>query len=54
MAISIIGATLLLVGEHFVGFLDLFELFLGFLVARIAVRVIFHCELAISLFQLIL
>jgi hypothetical protein len=43
------GRALGVVGQHFVGFLDLFELRFRRLIARIAVRVKFHGEPAICL-----
>src|SRR5262249_42578699 len=49
---AIVQSALLAVGEHRVRFGRLLEFFLGGLVARIAIRVIFHRELAISALDL--
>src|SRR5262249_28977292 len=46
MAEAIIGGALVAILEHLVGLVDLLELVLAVLVARIAVRVILHGELA--------
>ena len=51
VAVLVVGGTLLRVGEHLVGLLGLLELLFGLLgiVTLIAVRVVLHRELAISL-----
>src|SRR5690606_8287905 len=56
MAVLVVGSALLAVRQHFVGFLDLLELGLGVLagVAVVAVRVVLHRSLAISLLDFIL
>ena len=56
VAVLVVGGTLLSVGEHLVGFLRLLEAFLGFLRRRtlVAVRVVLHRQLAISLLDLFL
>ncbi len=53
VAVLVVGGPLLAVREHLVGLLGLLELVLGLLVARIAVRVVFHRELAISLLDVV-
>ncbi|ELA00912.1 NAD-specific glutamate dehydrogenase [Cupriavidus sp. HMR-1] len=53
VAVLIVSRLLLGVGEHLVGLLDLLEFLLGFLVIRIAVRMVLHRELAISLLDLV-
>src|SRR5690606_2974178 len=52
VAVLVVGGSLVGVGEHFVGLVGLLEFLFGILVIRIAVRVIFHCQPAIGLFQL--
>ena len=52
MAKAIIGFTLLGIGQHLVGLFGLFEFFFRFLIARIAIGVELHRELAIRFFQL--
>ena len=52
MAEAVIGRALLAVGEGLVGLVDFLELDLGLVVARVAVRVILHRELAEGGFQL--
>jgi len=55
VTILVIGRAFLAVGEHFVGFLDLLELGLGLLggIPLVAVRVVFHRQLAISLLDVL-
>ena len=49
----IVGGTLVVIGQHFVGFLGLFEAFLGFGIVRIAVGVMLHGQFAIRFLDLI-
>ena len=49
----VVGGALLRVGQDFVRFLRLLELFLGALVVRIAIRVMLHRELAIGLLDVL-
>ncbi len=51
MAHAVIGCALLAVGQHRIGLSDFLEFCFGLGVARIAVRVILHGELAIGAFQ---
>jgi hypothetical protein len=51
VAVAVVGGALIAVFEDFVGFVDLFELDLALRIARIAVRVPFHRELAERAFQ---
>ncbi len=51
MTEAVVGRALLLVLEDVVGFVDLFELVLAGRVARIAVRMILHSELAVGLLE---
>ena len=51
-AVLVVELALLLIGEHLVRLVDLLELFLGFLVAGVIVRVVLHGQLAVSLFDL--
>jgi hypothetical protein len=50
VAVTVIGGALVGIGEHLVGFLRLLEFLLRAfaLVLRIAVRMVFHRELAVS------
>jgi len=50
MAVAVVGGALVGVGKYLVGFLCLLEFLLRAfaLVLRIAVRMVFHCELAIG------
>ncbi len=50
MAEAVIGGALLIVLEDVVSLVEILEFLLGALVTRIAIRVILHRELAISLF----
>ena len=52
MSVTIVGSALVLVAEGFVGFAELLELFLGLLVVRVFVWVIFDGQLAVSFFEL--
>ena len=52
MAEAVVGRALLAVREDLIGLVDFLELDLGFLVARIAVRVVLHRELAEGGFHL--
>jgi hypothetical protein len=52
MAEAVVGRALLAVGEGLVGLVDFLELDLGFVVARVAVRVVLHRELAEGGFHL--
>ena len=54
MAELVVGSTLLLIGEHFVGFLGFLEFGQGFLVIRVAIRMVFHGQASVSLFQILL
>nr|GFD61373.1 hypothetical protein [Tanacetum cinerariifolium] len=51
MAVLVIGRPLAGVGKNLVGLVGLLEFLFRGLVVRVAVRVIFHCEAAISLLQ---
>ena len=53
MAEAIIGRALLLVLEDVVRFADVLEFLFGLLIARIAIRVIFHRQLAIGLLDIV-
>ena len=52
-AILVIAGALVVVTQHLVGFAHLFELLLGFLVTGVAVRVVFHGQLAVGLLYFI-
>ena len=51
-AVLVVELALLRVRKHLVRLVDLLELFLGFLVAGVIVRVVLHGQLAVSLFDL--
>src|SRR5690606_5539855 len=51
MAEAVIGRPLLRIAQGFVGFVDFLELLLRLHIARVAVRMIFHGELAESALQ---
>ncbi len=51
MAVLVVGRPLAGIGEDLVGLVGLLELVLGFLVARIAVRVVFHRQATVGLLQ---
>ena len=51
-AVLVVELALLRVRKHLVCLVDLLELFLGFLVAGVIVRVVLHGQLAVSLFDL--
>jgi hypothetical protein len=53
VAVPVVQALLLLVGEHLVGLVDLLELLLRLGVARVAVGVILEGHLAIGLLDLL-
>ena len=40
------------VAQHFIGFVDFFEFFFCFFIARVLVRMVFDCHLTVSFFQL--
>src|ERR1035437_119037 len=52
MAEPVVQAALVRVGEHRVGFRAFLECFLGCVVARVAIRVIFHRQLAVRALEL--
>ncbi len=54
MAVLVVRRTLLRVRQHFIGFLHLLEMPFRILVARIAVGVVLHRELAISLLDFVI
>jgi hypothetical protein len=54
VTVLVVGRALLRVGENFVGFLDFLEVLLGLGVVRIAIRMIFHRQLAVSLLDFII
>ena len=51
-AVLVVELALLRVRKHLVCLVDLLELFLGFLVAGVIVRVVLHGQLAVSLFDI--
>ncbi len=51
MAEPVIGRALLLIGEHGIGLVNFLELFLGFRVSCILVRMVLHRQFAIGRFQ---
>ena len=51
-AVLVVELALLRVRKHLVCLVDLLELFLGFLVAGVVVRVVLHGQLAVSLFDI--
>ena len=55
VAVLVVGRLLLRVGQHLVGFLDLLELGLRFLggITLVAVRVVFHGQLAVGLLDFV-
>jgi len=53
VAVSVVGAAFLGLGEDFVGLLRLLEPFLGVLAVGVAVRVVLHGELAVGLLDLL-
>jgi hypothetical protein len=54
MAELVIPALFVRIGEYLVSLIDFFEFLLGRFVVRVAVRVIFHSQLAVCFFYLIL
>ena len=52
VAVLVIGSALLRVAQYFISFLRFLEMFLGFRIVRIAVGVMLHRQLAISLFDI--
>ena len=52
-AILVIAGALVVVTQHLIGFAHLFEFLLGFLVTGVAVRVVFHGQLAVGLLYFI-
>jgi hypothetical protein len=52
LAPAVVELALLGVGQHFIGGADLLEAFFGLAIARIAVRMILHRQLAIGSFDL--
>ncbi len=54
MTIAVICLALLRIGQHFVSLFGFLELVFGSLAIRVAVRMVFHCELAIRLFDFII
>ena len=54
VAVLVVGRTLLSVGQGLVGFLRFLELLFRLRIVRIAVGVVLHRQLAISLFDLFL
>ncbi len=53
MAVAVVGGAFVGIAERFVGFAEFLELVLGGVVARVFVRVEFHREFAVGLFDLI-
>ena len=54
MTILVVSRALLPVGKDFVGFLDFLEVFFRLGIVRIAVRMVFHGQLAVGLFDLVI
>src|SRR5690606_34891176 len=54
MPVTVIGIPFLRIGQHLVSLLGFLEFFLRRLAVRIAVRMVFHRELAIRLLEFIL
>ena len=53
MAVLVVHGTFFLVRQGVVSFLDFFEFFFRFFVVRIAVGMVFHCQLAVGFFDFI-
>ncbi|MCY1368905.1 hypothetical protein D9M69_559170 [compost metagenome] len=53
MAVAVIRGALLLIAQDLVGFLGFLELLFGFFAVRIAVRMVFHGQLSIGLFEFV-
>lgn len=53
MAVRVVGAPLIAIGQHFVGFLAFLERRFGSRIARIAVRVVLHRTTPVRLLQLL-
>ncbi len=53
VTVAVIRLALFRIGQHLIGFLDFLELLFGLFVVRIAVRMVLHRELAISLLDLV-
>ena len=51
MAKAIVSGSLLGIREHLIGLFGLFEFIFRCFITRIAIRVIFHCQLAIRLLE---
>jgi hypothetical protein len=51
MAEAVIGGALLIVLKDVIGFADILKALLGLLIARIAIRVTLHGELAVGLLE---
>jgi hypothetical protein len=51
VAKTVVGIAFLLVGKNFVGFPNLFELFLGFLIALVFVGMVLNSEFPVGLFD---
>jgi len=52
VTIAVIRFALFRIGQHFVGFFDFLKLFFRFLAIRIAVRMVFHRQFTVRLFDL--
>ena len=53
MAVLVVHGTFFLVRQGVVSFLDFFKFFFRFFVVRIAVGMVFHCQLAVGFFDFI-
>ena len=53
MAVLVVHGTFFLVRQGVVSFLDFFKFFFRFFIVRIAVGMVFHCQLAVGFFDFI-
>ena len=53
MAVLVVHGTFFLVRQGVVSFLDFFKFFFRFFVVRVAVGMVFHCQLAVGFFDFI-
>ena len=54
VSVTIVSRTLVFIGENFIRLFGLFEFLFGFLAIGIAVGMVFHRQLAIGLFQVLI
>src|SRR6476469_5974538 len=53
LSILVVFLSFFRITQHFIGFIDLLKLFMGFFIIRVEVRVVFPCQLTVGFFNIL-